>query len=118
MCITIIIISPELDHMVKFENDTSPILVGEYITLVCAVTCNCVPSIQWLDKDNDPITTYGDSVFTDQPFTTNNITYLNLNFNPVNPSYGGRYFCKSVVSHPPSTKVASRDVVIQRRLRI
>ena len=106
----------ELDHMETIEDDTSSFLVGENATLVCAVACDLVPSIQWLDNDNDPITTYGDSLFTEEPYTDDNITYLYRNLNPVKSSHGGRYSCKSFVSYPFSTKLASRNVVIQRTL--
>ena len=112
------ILSLELDHMVTIEGDSSPILIGKSVTLVCAVTCDFVPSIQWLDKDNDPLTIYGDSIFTNEPFTDGNITYLYLNFIHIKSSHGGRYTCESVISYPPSTKLASRNVVTQRKLRM
>ena len=99
------------------EGGTNVTLVGNDSTLLCAVTCDFIPSIQWLDQDMNPISIFGDTVSTGEQFSNGSITYLYLSFDPLKLSHGGVYSCESTVLYPPSTEVANTNIVIQRMLR-
>ena len=105
----------ELENIVAVQGPSTPIPVGRNATYTCVITSDFVPTLQWLDKLNNPVTTSGDSVWTLPQYTIGSKTYMKLNFNPVKSSHGGSYTCKSVITHSSSTNSTSRRVLVKRK---
>ncbi len=99
----------------KIQGSSHAILPGGKATYTCIVTSDFIPSVQWLDKSNNPVTTSGDSFWTENQYTIGNTTYLNLVFEPVQTSHGGSYTCKSVTQKLSSTNSTNKNIVIKRK---
>ena len=105
----------ELENIVEIQGPSTPASVGRNATYTCVVTSDFVPTLQWMDKFNNAVTTYGDSVWTLPQYTIGSKTYMKLNFNPVKSSHGGSYSCVSVITHPSSTNITSSGVIVKRK---
>ena len=91
----------------------NPLPVGEKYFLNCIVVSDFTPTVQWLDPNNQVITTTGTSVRTDNPVTNGNTTYVGLHFDSIHTSQGGTYTCTSTVSKTGSFKKETRDLQVQ-----
>ena len=98
----------------RIEGSSNSIIVGTNATFMCIITSDFTPSVQWLDNNNDPVTSSGDTVWTEQQYTIGNHTYMRLKFDPIRSSHGGSYTCKSVISNPASTNSTSKRILIKR----
>ena len=96
---------------------------GESYTLTCTVEVVerlvVTPDVEWLDPDNNVITTGGDiTVGSPQPSGTT--TTLILTFNPLLTSYGGEYTCRAnitidEISIIDLSNTSSTDVIVQSK---
>ena len=91
----------------------NPLLAGGEFSLNCIVVSDFMPTVQWLDPNNQVITTTGTSVRTDNPVTNGNTTYVVLHFDSIHTSHGGLYVCTSTVSKTGSFKQETRDLQVQ-----
>ena len=95
----------------------NPLLAGGNYSLICVVTSDFAPTVQWLDPNtNEVITTTGTSVTTDNPVTNGNTTELVLNFDPIHTSHGGIYACISTVGETGSYRRETRYIRVQSEL--
>ena len=74
---------------------------GESYTLTCTVEVverlTVTPDVEWLDPDNNTITTGGD-ITVGSPQRSGTTTTLTLTFNPLLTSHGGEYTCRANIT--------------------
>ena len=85
-----------------FLSSPSTALVGTPYSVVCTVStvANLVEStaidVRWLTSSGAPITHYDSSV--DLPRTVDNVTTIELQFEPLHTTHGGAYLCQAYIS--------------------
>ena len=102
----------ELENLVSISGP-NPLLAGWNNSLNCIVVSEFTPTVQWLDPNNQVITTTGISVRTDSPVTNGNTTYVGLHFDSIHTSHGGTYTCISTVNKTCSFKQETRYLQVQ-----
>ncbi len=105
-----------LSHILTIDGSPNPLLAGETLTVTCNACSEFLPSLQWIDSQNDKmITIEGDVMIGSPLFEGGNCTSLSLTFNSLKTSQGGRYTCLSVVDIPFSERKITRDVIVKSK---
>ena len=104
-------------HTLTIDGSSNPILAGETPTLTCNVCSDFLPSVKWINSQNDEMITVEGEVMIGAPvFDGDNCTSLSLTFNSLKTSQGGRYTCQSVVDSPFSEKKSTRDIIVKSEI--
>ena len=106
----------ELNHFINIEDSSSSVAVGTNASWLCVVNCVQTPTIQWLDKNNVPVPSSSNSVWTEKVIINDTVTHLYLYFNTISSSQGGTYTCKSSVVFPPSIEQDTINIVVECKL--
>ena len=99
-----------LSHTLTIDGSPNPHLAGETLIVTCTACSEFLPSLQWIDSQNDTIENIGTPVLEGE-----NCTSLSLIFNSLKTSQGGRYTCLSVVDIPFSERKITRDVIVKSK---
>ncbi len=94
-----------LSHILTIDGSPNPLLAGETLTVTCNACSEFLPSLKWIDSQNNKmITIEGDVMIGSHVLEGRNCTSLSLTFNSLKTSQGGRYTCVSVVDIPFSKR--------------
>ncbi len=105
-----------LHHMLNIIGSPNPLLAGETLTVTCNACSEFLPSLNWIDSQNDRmITIEGDVMIGSPVLEGENCTSLSLTFNSLKTSQGGRYTCLSVVDIPFSERKITGDVIVKSK---
>ena len=91
----------------------NPLLASWKYSMICIVVSDLTPTVQWLDPNDQVISTTGTSVKTDNPVTNGNTTIVMLHLDSIHTSHGGTYACISTVSKTGSFRIETRDLQVQ-----
>ena len=79
-------------------------VAGDEYTLTCTVTellsgLTNMPTLQWLNSDNSPVT--GNDISVGEVNSMDTSATLTLTFTPLHTSHGGEYTCTAMLKSPP-----------------
>lgn len=103
----------ELDNLVQIEGPSESIPVGSNASFLCVAKTDFAPTLQWLDQNNNVVTSNGTSMWTEQQYTIGRATYKRLVFWQAKSSSRGSYTCKSTISDPSSVNSTNKKIIIK-----